>query len=41
MRQPGHETQSWAFDHVAGVDSTQEEIFQGKILAVSVTEDHD
>ena len=32
LRQPGHESQDWAFDHVAGDDTSQEEMFRGKHL---------
>lgn len=30
LRQPGHEPQTWMFDHVAGDVTTQEEMFRGK-----------
>lgn len=30
LRQLGHEPQTWMFDHVAGEDTTQEEMFRGK-----------
>ena len=30
LRQPGHEAQTWMFDHVAGDDTSQEEMFRGK-----------
>ena len=30
LRQSGHEPQTWMFDHVAGDDTTQEEMFRGK-----------
>ena len=30
LQQPGHELQNWAFDYVAGDDTTQKEMFQGE-----------
>ena len=29
LKQMGHEKQNWAFDHVAGEDTSQEEMFRG------------